>query len=295
MAPLNVGRCDVAVGYTGRVVLISGKVWMKNIAWDAILKCFVEVTQEGIIKYRLSPTQYYYLLVFRLNTDIRGDVYGNDVTVEYLRLSSKQYDDLIRQVHENPAYTSFILNKEKRKNDDGKDVSYLKVSVSSAPIAPDIINRVREFGANPDRVDQLWAMVDASTSITEEQYEKKLLELASKDAPASSFDSSLSSSPVNGIAGGYNTAPQVPSFTSTPTVGSASQAPSFTSTPAVPVAGTAQAPSFTSTPAVPAAGTAQAPVFTGAPAFGATPSTSGNFPSEDLGYTPRDDDDALPF
>ena len=142
MAPLNVGRCDVAVGYTGRVVLISGKVWMKNIAWDAILKCFVEVTQEGIIKYRLSPTQYYYLLVFRLNTDIRGDVYGNDVTVEYLRLSSKQYDDLIRQVHENPAYTSFILNKEKRKNDDGKDVSYLKVSVSSAPIAPDIINEV---------------------------------------------------------------------------------------------------------------------------------------------------------
>lgn len=277
MAPLNVGRCDVAVGYTGRVVLISGKVWMKNIAWDAILKCFVEVTQEGIIKYRLSPTQYYYLLVFRLNTDIRGDVYGNDVTVEYLRLSSKQYDDLIRQVHENPAYTSFILNKEKRKNDDGKDVSYLKVSVSSAPIAPDIINRVREFGANPDRVDQLWAMVDASTSITEEQYEKKLLELASKDAPASSFDSGLSSSPVNGIAGGYNAAPQVPSFTSTPTVGSASQAPSFTSTPAVPVAGTAQAP-----------------VFTGAPAFGATPSESGNFPSEDLGYTPGDAV-ALPF
>lgn len=277
VAPLNVGRCDVAVGYTGRVVLISGKVWMKNIAWDAILKCFVEVTQEGIIKYRLSPTQYYYLLVFRLNTDIRGDVYGNDVTVEYLRLSSKQYDDLIRQVHENPAYTSFILNKEKRKNDDGKDVSYLKVSVSSAPIAPDIINRVREFGANPDRVDQLWAMVDASTSITEEQYEKKLLELASKDAPASSFDPGSSSSSVNGIAGGYNTAPQVPSFTSTPTVGSASQAPSFTSTPAVPVAGTAQAP-----------------VFTGAPAFGATPSASGNFPSEDLGYTPGDDD-ALPF
>nr|DAJ54802.1 MAG TPA: hypothetical protein [Caudoviricetes sp.] len=277
VAPLNVGRCDVAVGYTGRVVLISGKVWMKNIAWDAILKCFVEVTQEGIIKYRLSPTQYYYLLVFRLNTDIRGDVYGNDVTVEYLRLSSKQYDDLIRQVHENPAYTSFILNKEKRKNDDGKDVSYLKVSVSSAPIAPDIINRVREFGANPDRVDQLWAMVDASTSITEEQYEKKLLELASKDAPASTFDSGLSSSPVNGIAGGYSTAPQVPSFTSTPTVGSASQAPSFTSTPAVPVAGTAQAP-----------------VFTGAPAFGATPSESGNFPSEDLGYTPGDDD-GLPF
>lgn len=277
VAPLNVGRCDVAVGYTGRVVLISGKVWMKNIAWDAILKCFVEVTQEGIIKYRLSPTQYYYLLVFRLNTDIRGDVYGNDVTVEYLRLSSKQYDDLIRQVHENPAYTSFILNKEKRKNDDGKDVSYLKVSVSSAPIAPDIINRVREFGANPDRVDQLWAMVDASTSITEEQYEKKLMELASKDAPASSFDSGLSSSPVNGIAGGYGTAPQVPSFTSTPTVGSASQAPSFTSTPAVPVAGTTQAP-----------------VFTGAPAFGATPSESGNFPSEDLGYTPGDADD-LPF
>lgn len=277
MAPLIVGRCDVAVGYTGRVVLISGKVWMKNIAWDAILKCFVEVTQEGIIKYRLSPTQYYYLLVFRLNTDIRGDVYGNDVTVEYLRLSSKQYDDLIRQVHENPAYTSFILNKEKRKNDDGKDVSYLKVSVSSAPIAPDIINRVREFGANPDRVDQLWAMVDASTSITEEQYEKKLLELASKDAPASSFDPGSSSSPVNGIAGGYSTAPQVPSFTSTPTVGSASQAPSFTSTPAVPVAGTAQAP-----------------VFTGAPAFGATPSASGNFPSEDLGYTPGVDD-ALPF
>ena len=292
MAPLNVGRCDVAVGYTGRVVLISGKVWMKNIAWDAILKCFVEVTQEGIIKYRLSPTQYYYLLVFRLNTDIRGDVYGNDVTVEYLRLSSKQYDDLIRQVHENPAYTSFILNKEKRKNDDGKDVSYLKVSVSSAPIAPDIINRVREFGANPDRVDQLWAMVDASTSITEEQYEKKLLELASKDAPASTFDSGLSSSPVNGIAGGYSTAPQVPSFTSTPTVGSASQAPSFTSTPTVGSA--SQAPSFTSTPAVPVAGTAQAPVFTGAPAFGATPSESGNFPSEDLGYTPGDDD-GLPF
>lgn len=277
MAPLNVGRCDVAVGYTGRVVLISGKVWMKNIAWDAILKCFVEVTQEGIIKYRLSPTQYYYLLVFRLNTDIRGDVYGNDVTVEYLRLSSKQYDDLIRQVHENPAYTSFILNKEKRKNDDGKDVSYLKVSVSSAPIAPDIINRVREFGANPDRVDQLWAMVDASTSITEEQYEKKLLELASKDSQVVSSELGAPSSPATGVAGGYGSMSQVPSFTSTPTVGSASQAPSFTSTPAVPVAGTAQAP-----------------VFTGAPAFGATPIESGNFPSEDLGYTPGDVD-ALPF
>lgn len=277
MAPLNVGRCDVAVGYTGRVVLISSKVWMKNIAWDAILKCFVEVTQEGIIKYRLSPTQYYYLLVFRLNTDIRGDVYGNDVTVEYLRLSSKQYDDLIRQVHENPAYTSFILNKEKRKNDDGKDVSYLKVSVSSAPIVPDIINRVREFGANPDRVDQLWAMVDASTSITEVQYEKKLLELTSKDSQAVPSELGAPSSPATGVDGGYGSMPQVPSFTSTPTVGSAPQAPSFTSTPAVPVAGTTQAP-----------------VFTGAPAFGDTSSVSGNFPSEELGYTPRDTDD-LPF
>ena len=271
VAPLTVGRCDVAVGYTGRVVLISNKVWMKNIAWDLILKCFVEVTQEGIIKYRLSPTQYYYLLVFRLNTDIRGDVYGNDMTVEYLRLSSKQYDDLIRQVHENPAYTSFILNKEKRKNDDGKDVSYLKVSVSSAPISPDIVNRVREFGANPDRVDQLWAMVDASTSITEAQYEKKLLELASKDAPASSFDSS---SQVNGIAGGYNTAPQVPSFTSTPATGTAPQVPSFTTTS-------------------PAVGGQQAPVFTSAPAFGGV-SSNGDFPSEDLGYTPGDDS-GLPF
>ena len=153
-------------------------VFAKAQAYDDRIKRSIEVDQEAILKYRFDKVlTYYYILIARLNTDNRGNVVSDDVVIEYLRLSEKQWDDLTISMNEMGSFTSLLLTKIKKTGDDGKDFSYVEVKLSNYKEIPQaVFAKVEQMVQTENFVNSIWGMVDAATTITVDMYEQKLKE-----------------------------------------------------------------------------------------------------------------------
>lgn len=173
---LGIKRCDIGPGYTGYFIPLVRDVLAKQIAYVSGFGS-VEVDQESMIEFKLNPTNYYFLLVARLDTDIQSvqaTLRSETITVEYLRLTQNQYQDYLRAWEVNPQAQAVSFTKETRKNKDGKDVSSLKYTLAGFNITPGIAQRLEQLRAQPEVIDRLFQEVDATTSQSVENYRKWL-------------------------------------------------------------------------------------------------------------------------
>lgn len=195
----NINRSNVAEGFPGRAVLLGENcVFAKAQAYDDRIKRSIEVDQEAILKYRFDKVlTYYYILIARLNTDNRGNVVSNDVVIEYLRLSEKQWDDLTISMNEMGSFTSLLLTKVKKTGDDGRDFSYVEVKLSNYKEIPAAVSaKVEQIVQTENFVNSIWGMVDAATTITVEMYEQKLKEYYEELAKKSGQPANAMQAPV---------------------------------------------------------------------------------------------------
>ena len=185
MANPTVNRSNVAEGFPGRALMLGPEcIYAKALYYDERIKRSVEVDQEAILKYRFDKVlTYYYILIARLNTDNRSEVVSDDIVLEYLRLSEGQYETLCTEINEVGNFSSLILTKIKKVGQDGKDFSYTEVKVSNYNRIPEGAKaKVEKMVATPNFVQNIWEMVDASTSITVDMYEQKLNEYFKEQA-----------------------------------------------------------------------------------------------------------------
>lgn len=195
----NINRSNVAEGFPGRAVLLGENcVFAKAQAYDDRIKRSIEVDQEAILKYRFDKVlTYYYILIARLNTDNRGNVVSDDVVIEYLRLSEKQWDDLTISMNEMGSFTSLLLTKVKKTGDDGRDFSYVEVKLSNYKEIPAAVSaKVEQMVQTENFVNSIWGMVDAATTITVEMYEQKLKEYYEELAKKNGQPSNVMQAPV---------------------------------------------------------------------------------------------------
>lgn len=195
----NINRSNVAEGFPGRAVLLGENcVFAKAQAYDDRIKRSIEVDQEAILKYRFDKVlTYYYILIARLNTDNRGNVVSDDVVIEYLRLSEKQWDDLTISMNEMGSFTSLLLTKVKKTGDDGRDFSYVEVKLSNYKEIPAAVSaKVEQIVQTENLVNSIWGMVDAATTITVEMYEQKLKEYYEELAKKSGQPANAMQAPV---------------------------------------------------------------------------------------------------
>ncbi len=178
--PLGINRSVCAQGIPSRAVLIDPNPRVKYTAYDETLKRRVEVDQDAVIKYRLRPMTNFYYLIGRLNTDMKGDIIGDDMVIEYLQLSESLNNDFSDQIVEQGVPESLKMELVSKKA-NGRDFSYIKVTTSKVQPSQEIMNKVKLLQSNPEAIESMWQMIDASTSITIKEYEKLLKE--SKDNP----------------------------------------------------------------------------------------------------------------
>lgn len=182
---LGIKRCDIGPGYTGYFIPLVRDVLAKQIAYVSGFGS-VEVDQASMIEFKLNPTNYYFLLVARLDTDIQSvqaTLRSESITVEYIRLTQSQYQDYLRAWEVNPQAQAVSFTKETRKNKDGKDVSSLKYTLAGFNITPGIAQRLEQLRAQPEVIDRLFQEVDATTSQSVENYRKWLSSQAGGVAP----------------------------------------------------------------------------------------------------------------
>lgn len=202
VADLNIQRADVSVGHVGYCVLLDTRVMAKQVVFVDKFG-FVEVTQEDVICMGKQPILYYLMLAVRLNTDPQGRVYGDDITVEYLRMSRGQYKDFTQSVTANPTASAVMLTKERRVNASGKDVSCVKLMAAQLELSPAIKQKIELLKANPATVEGLFVQVDSIMGAPMSKYEEWLAQQRAGGV-----------APVNGggvpVGGGYGSAASLP-------------------------------------------------------------------------------------
>lgn len=146
---------------------------MKHIAYDDKLKRRVEVVSQSMcIKYKLSPSPTFYYLVAKLNTDLNGNVIGDSFVVEYLQLSESINNEFADAIQEQGVGKSISLQKVKKTSGDGRDFSYIKPTNSMYGIDdnPSLLKKINDLRNNKEFIDGCWKMIDAETSINEQEY-----------------------------------------------------------------------------------------------------------------------------
>jgi len=169
---LGINRSNVADGQTGRAVLIDPNPRFKYIAFDDKLKRRVEVNQDMVIKYGLSPITYYFYLIARLNTDLNGNVVGTKMVVEYIQLSENVNNEFADSVRALKGFSQLVLNKVSKKGNNGQDFGYIKPIPSQEDLDPEIINNIEKLRQEPGAIDAMWMLVDRASSITPQEYEE---------------------------------------------------------------------------------------------------------------------------
>lgn len=184
--PLGIQRLSCAEGSKCRAVLLDPNPQVKYIAYDEERKRRVEVTQDLLIKYGLRAQTTFFYLVAKLNTDLNGEVHGDQFTVEYLQLSenlNNQFSDAITEMGE---FKSIALEKVK-KTANGKDFSYVQAKPSNRfdPASiPSLQQKLTELRNKQGFIASCWQLIDATTSITADAYEKLLTDEKKGNQPA---------------------------------------------------------------------------------------------------------------
>ena len=167
---LGIERTNVAEGTKCRVVLLDDCARVKHIGWDEERKKRVELTQDLVIRYGFRPMTNYYYLIAKLNTDMNGNVVGDQFVVEYLQLSENLNNDFADLIQEFGAFTSLSLSKVAKKGPQGQDYSYIKATPSNYQLDPTLMEAINRIKYDERAIEAMWQIVDRSTSITPEEY-----------------------------------------------------------------------------------------------------------------------------
>lgn len=163
---ISIDRADVAENVRGRAFLIDPNPRACYLAFDSDRAKTVFVDQEFAINHCMNPRCYYLFLLGRLDTDSRGRVIGDTVTVQYLRISDKNYLEYCDALEEIEHCGSVVL---KKVSTAGSKFSFVKLIPSKEEIDSEITDKY----ANID-LEALWQMVEMSVGITMDQYEDLL-------------------------------------------------------------------------------------------------------------------------
>lgn len=284
---VSISRVDIAVGYTGYCIPLDNNTLAKNIVY---VRGFgnLELDSQSMVEFRLEPQLYYFFLVARLNCDQYGQVASDDITVEYIRMTEKQYFRFLGLRRANPNANAIMLQKEKRTNQEGKDVSSVDYTPATLQYSDAIRQRIQLLTAKPEVIQGLYTQVDAVTSKTADAYRAYLSSLAGGVSPAPGLPTPPPQQqlgpmptvpPTPPAYGGYQAAPGLPQQTY--------QAPHAQA--AAPVPHPAQAPAPVPPAAsYPASGYASAPTPPQAPAPGLPQDAPGLAPGMPITPPPMD-------
>lgn len=284
---VSISRVDIAVGYTGYCIPLDNNTLAKNIVY---VRGFgnLELDSQSMVEFRLEPQLYYFFLVARLNCDQYGQVASDDITVEYIRMTEKQYFRFLGLRRANPNANAIMLQKEKRTNQEGKDVSSVDYTPATLQYSDAIRQRIQLLTAKPEVIQGLYTQVDAVTSKTADAYRAYLSSLAGGVSPAPGLPTPPPQQqlgpmptvpPTPPAYGGYQAAPGLPQQTY--------QAPPAQG--AAPVPHPAQAPAPVPPAAsYPASGYASAPTPPQAPAPGLPQDAPGLAPGMPITPPPMD-------
>lgn len=284
---VSVSRVDIAVGYTGYCIPLDNNTLAKNIVY---VRGFgnLELDSQSMVEFRLEPQLYYFFLVARLNCDQYGQVASDDITVEYIRMTEKQYFRFLGLRRANPNANAIMLQKEKRTNQEGKDVSSVDYTPATLQYSDAIRQRIQLLTAKPEVIQGLYTQVDAVTSKTADAYRAYLSSLAGgvsqapglpTPPPQQQLGPMPTVPPTPPAYGGYQAAPGLPQQTYQ---ASPAQA-------AAPVPHPAQAPAPVPPAAsYPASGYASAPTPPQAPAPGLPQDAPGLAPGMPITPPPMD-------
>lgn len=174
----TIDRANCADNVIGRAILLDPNPAVKNIAWvstfkgDTEIKRGVEVTQEQAVELRVIPRVTYFFLIARLNTDMKGNVFGDDIKVEYLQLSANVYEDFCDSAQEMRGFTSIVLKKKVRK--PGDTYGFIQPSASQQEVPKSILEKVQKMRDTEGLLPAMWNMVDMASSITYKEWLKIL-------------------------------------------------------------------------------------------------------------------------
>lgn len=284
---VSISRVDIAVGYTGYCIPLDNNTLAKNIVY---VRGFgnLELDSQSMVEFRLEPQLFYFFLVARLNCDQYGQVASDDITVEYIRMTEKQYFRFLGLRRANPNANAIMLQKEKRTNQEGKDVSSVDYTPATLQYSDAIRQRIQLLTAKPEVIQGLYTQVDAVTSKTADAYRAYLSSLAGGVSPAPGLPTPPPQQqlgpmptvpPTPPAYGGYQAAPGLPQQTY--------QAPPAQA--AAPVPHPAQAPAPVPPAAsYPASGYASAPTPPQAPAPGLPQDAPGLAPGMPITPPPMD-------
>lgn len=284
---VSVSRVDIAVGYTGYCIPLDNNTLAKNIVY---VRGFgnLELDSQSMVEFRLEPQLYYFFLVARLNCDQYGQVASDDITVEYIRMTEKQYFRFLGLRRANPNANAIMLQKEKRTNQEGKDVSSVDYTPATLQYSDAIRQRIQLLTAKPEVIQGLYTQVDAVTSKTADAYRAYRSSLAGgvsqapglpTPPPQQQLGPMPTVPPTPPAYGGYQAAPGLPQQTY--------QAPPAQA--AAPVPHPAQAPAPVPPAAsYPASGYASAPTPPQAPAPGLPQDAPGLAPGMPITPPPMD-------
>ena len=260
---VSISRVDIAVGYTGYCIPLDNNTLAKNIVY---VRGFgnLELDSQSMVEFRLEPQLYYFFLVARLNCDQYGQVASDDITVEYIRMTEKQYFRFLGLRRANPTANAIMLQKEKRTNQEGKDVSSVDYTPATLQYSDAIRQRIQLLTAKPEVIQGLYTQVDAVTSKTADAYRAYLSSLAGGVSPAPGLPTPPPQQqlgpmptvpPTPPAYGGYQAAPGLPQQTyPAPPAQAVAPVPHPAPAPApVPPAASYPASGYTSAPTAPQA------------------------------------------
>lgn len=173
---IGVLRSNVADGCKGFAILIDVNPKYKDIAYDEKIKRAVEVDQDAVIKYRLNPRGIYLFLVARLNTDMMGNIVGEEVVMEYVQLSDGLYTEYTEGVKAVGKCNAMMLTKIKKSGPNGEDYSYTKIQGANVEVTDALRAKIKELRVSKELQAALWDMVDSATSMKLPDFEKLLKE-----------------------------------------------------------------------------------------------------------------------
>lgn len=260
---VSISRVDIAVGYTGYCIPLDNHTLAKNIVY---VRGFgnLELDSQSMVEFRLEPQLYYFFLVARLNCDQYGQVASDDITVEYIRMTEKQYFRFLGLRRANPNANAIMLQKEKRTNQEGKDVSSVDYTPATLQYSDAIRQRIQLLTAKPEVIQGLYTQVDAVTSKTADAYRAYLSSLAGgvsqapglpTPPPQQQLGPMPTVPPTPPAYGGYQAAPGLPQQTyQAPPAQAAAPVPHPAPAPApVPPAASYPASGYASAPTAPQA------------------------------------------
>lgn len=260
---VSISRVDIAVGYTGYCIPLDNNTLAKNIVYVWGFGN-LELDSQSMVEFRLKPQLYYFFLVARLNCDQYGQVASDDITVEYIRMTEKQYFRFLGLRRANPNANAIMLQKEKRTNQEGKDVSSVDYTPATLQYSDAIRQRIQLLTAKPEVIQGLYTQVDAVTSKTADAYRAYLSSLAGgvsqapglpTPPPQQQLGPMPTVPPTPPAYGGYQAAPGLPQQTyQAPPAQAAAPVPHPAPAPApVPPAASYPASGYASAPTAPQA------------------------------------------